>query len=115
MNPNRILIGFSMAVLISVGTVCAQVERGTIAGTVRDPSEVVVPDVTLTVKNVATGVEFKTTTNQGERVRGPQPDSVRIFHYGYEAGVQHPGSRRDCTARLWQVGGRSLPRSASEF
>ena len=65
MNPNRILIGFSMAVLISVGTVCAQVERGTIAGTVRDPSEAVVPDVTITVKNVATGVEFKTASDQG--------------------------------------------------
>jgi hypothetical protein len=71
MNPHRILIGFSMTVLLCVGTVCAQVERGTIAGTVRDPSEAVVPDVTITVRNVATGVEFKTATNGGANMWPP--------------------------------------------
>jgi hypothetical protein len=71
MSPHRILIGFSLVVLVSVGTVCAQVERGTIAGTVRDPSGAVVPEVSITVRNVATGVEFKTTTTQGGEYVAP--------------------------------------------
>jgi uncharacterized membrane protein len=41
----------------------AQVERGTIAGTVRDASGATTPNVTITVTNVATGVEYKTQTN----------------------------------------------------
>src|SRR5438094_871158 len=41
----------------------AQVERGTIAGTLRDPSGAVTPNVSITVTNVATGVEYKTQTN----------------------------------------------------
>jgi hypothetical protein len=44
-------------------SVLAQVERGTIAGTVRDPSGAATPNVAITVTNVATGVEYKTQTN----------------------------------------------------
>ncbi len=69
MIPRRILMSIGMAVLLAAGTLSAQVERGTIAGTVRDPSGAVVPSVAITVKNVATGVEFKTATTQsGEYV-----------------------------------------------
>src|SRR2546425_2357269 len=56
-------------VLTLCGTLEAQVERATTAGTVRDTTGAVVPNVSITVKNVNTGVEFKTTTNQaGEYV-----------------------------------------------
>src|ERR1017187_9092111 len=61
----RVLAGIALAFLVWAGTAYAQVERGTIAGTVRDTSGAVVPDVTITVKNVATGVEFKTASDQG--------------------------------------------------
>src|SRR4030095_6564411 len=49
-------------------TICAlplhaQVERGTIAGTVRDASRATTPNVAVAVTNVATGVEYKTQTN----------------------------------------------------
>ncbi len=87
MNPFRVAMGFALAVLISVGTVFAQVERGTIAGTVRDASGAVVPDVSITVKNVATGVEFKTTTNQGGEYVAPNlipgDYSITAFKQGF--------------------------------
>ena len=44
-------------------TILAQVERGTIAGTVRDPSGAATPNVAIVVTNVATGVEYRTQTN----------------------------------------------------
>ncbi len=48
--------------LTSIGSLRAQVERGTIAGTVRDSTGAVVPEVNIGVKNVNTGVESKTTS-----------------------------------------------------
>jgi hypothetical protein len=59
-----------MAVILACSAnLSAQVERATIAGTVRDSSGAVVPNASITVKNVNTGVEFSTTTNQsGEYV-----------------------------------------------
>lgn len=52
-----------MMTLISAGMLCAQIERGIIAGTARDSSGAVMPSVTVTVRNVTTGIEVKTTTN----------------------------------------------------
>ena len=58
-----------LVVLVCSAPLAAQVERATIAGTVRDTSGAVIPDVSITVKNVNTGVEFKTATNtDGEYV-----------------------------------------------
>ncbi len=69
MCQRRSVYGLVLAVLACAAVLSAQVERGTIAGTVRDPSGAIVPDVEIAVKNVATDVEFKTTTNQaGEYV-----------------------------------------------
>lgn len=69
MFSKRLLLALAVATLASCGILGAQVELGTIAGTVRDPSGAVVPNVDIRVKNAATGVEFKTTTNQaGEYV-----------------------------------------------
>src|SRR6516165_12329814 len=64
------LTRFAMAVILACSAnLSAQVERATIAGTVRDSSGAVVPNASITVKNVNTGVEFSTTTNQsGEYV-----------------------------------------------
>jgi len=57
------------AILVCASPLSAQVERGTIAGTVRDPSGAATPNVAITVTNVATGVEYKTQTNDtGEYV-----------------------------------------------
>jgi len=64
----RILRAFLIA-LMTVLPVAAQVERGTLTGTVRDQSGAVVPDVALVIRNVNTGVTLKTTANEsGEYV-----------------------------------------------
>jgi Carboxypeptidase regulatory-like domain/TonB dependent receptor len=52
-------------------TILAQVERGTIAGTVRDPSGAATPNVAIVVTNVATGVEYKTQTNDSGEFVAP--------------------------------------------
>jgi hypothetical protein len=52
-----------LPVSLSLAPLYAQVERGTIAGTVRDASGGVAVGVDVTVTNVNTGVEYKTKTN----------------------------------------------------
>src|ERR1044071_5499962 len=44
-------------------TVSAQTFRGTILGTVTDPNEALVPRAKVTVKNMSTGLERSTTTD----------------------------------------------------
>ncbi|OLE83183.1 MAG: hypothetical protein AUG07_08700 [Acidobacteria bacterium 13_1_20CM_2_60_10] len=69
MFSRRSLFTLAVEVLTFCVSLGAQVERAMIAGTARDPSGAVVPNVSITVKNVNTGVEFKTTTNEaGEYV-----------------------------------------------
>ena len=56
----RIVLVF---VLLAVVSLSAQTFRGTILGTVTDPSGAVLPGVKVTVKNVATGLERTTETS----------------------------------------------------
>ena len=61
-------IALSLAVLVVMMTVAshtyAQTFRGTILGTVTDPNGAVVPDATVTAKNVGTGIERSTTSDE---------------------------------------------------
>ena len=41
----------------------AQVDRATLTGIVKDPSDAVIPQAQVTVTNIANGVVAKTTTN----------------------------------------------------
>src|SRR5579862_1703277 len=67
----------------------AQVERGTLAGTVNDSSGLNVPKADITVVNADTGVEFRTVTNdQGEFVApdlNPGPYRVTVAHPGFKS------------------------------
>ena len=65
------LIGCLFALGVCQLSALAQVERGTIAGTVRDPSGAATPNVAITVTNVATGVEYKTQTNDSGEFVAP--------------------------------------------
>lgn len=74
--------------LLSLATALfAQVERGTISGTVHDASGAVVPGANVTVKNVNTGTAVSAITNQaGEYVAPnliPGEYSVTASHTGF--------------------------------
>ncbi len=49
--------------LISAGTVSAQSNRGTITGTVTDPSGAAIPSATITATNLATGISTGTASS----------------------------------------------------
>ena len=55
-------LSFTFTLLLS-GVTPAQTFRGTILGTVMDPNGAVVPDATVTGKNVGTGIERSTVTD----------------------------------------------------
>jgi len=71
----RRIVGLCLTGCLILGlcqlSVLSQVERGTIAGTVRDPSGAATPNVAITVTNVATGVEYKTQTNDSGEFVAP--------------------------------------------
>jgi outer membrane receptor protein involved in Fe transport len=58
-----ILAGAVFLMLAIVGPISAQTFRGAILGTVTDPNGAVVPQATVTAKNVATGIERSTVTD----------------------------------------------------
>ena len=55
-----------------LGVATAQVTTGTISGTVKDSSGAVVPAVTVTIKNIDTGISRTVTTDVGGRYRAPE-------------------------------------------
>src|SRR5260370_24228565 len=66
-----------VAVSVSILLICwaglyAQSERGSIRGTVEDPSGAVVAGARVTARNVATGVETNTTTTDAGNYNIPQ-------------------------------------------
>lgn len=75
-----------MAILMGAGSLCAQVDRGTLAGTVTDATAASIPGATVSVVNVATGVKFQTTTNAKGEFVAPDlnPGQYRVI-------VSHPG------------------------
>ena len=84
----RVIAFFSIAfiALLLAGAAQAQILNGTITGTVKDPSEAVVPNATVTVSDVATNQQYKT-----------QSDETGVFTVAnlpngfYRVTVEHPG------------------------
>jgi hypothetical protein len=73
---------FCAIVLVSVGHALAQVDTGTILGTVKDPSGAVVPGAAVTLINQGTGLRLATKTDSsGAYVFTP----IRIGTYTVEA------------------------------
>src|ERR1039458_4269403 len=65
----RLQLAFVVLMLSGVGICLAQESRATLLGRVTDSSNAVVPKVAISVTNQATGVTFKTATNdQGNYV-----------------------------------------------
>jgi hypothetical protein len=86
------LLRFSLLVFAMCSFLQAQVERGTLSGTVRDSSGAIVPGVNVIVRNVNTGVAVTTSANQsGEYVAPnliPGEYTITASHKGFSTMTQ---------------------------
>src|SRR4051812_3531987 len=82
-RPFSLFLLFMLAAgLLLPRTVIAQVDMGSISGTVRDTSGAVLPGVKVTLSNVDTGVTSSTTTgSEGQYTFSP----IKIGHYSVSA------------------------------
>jgi hypothetical protein len=85
---HRLLVGvfvFTMAVSIGYG----QSDRGTITGTISDPTKAVIPGATVVAKNGDTGVTYETvSTETGNYTLGQLPAGL------YQLSVELPGFKK---------------------
>ena len=97
-------LGFYAALLLFLvpAAAAAQVDRATLTGTVKDTSDAVVPGVTVTVRNTATGVAAESTTDD----KGIYVVAALIpGDYTVEAALQ--GFQRTSRAITLEVGQRA--------
>src|SRR2546427_9808768 len=80
----------------------AQVSTATIAGVAQDASGAVIPGVSITAKNVETGVTRTATTDEGGRYTIPE---LTLGDYQVEA--QLPGFRTEARSGITLTEGRS--------
>src|SRR5215813_5645497 len=80
-----------ISIVLLATAVSAQTFRGTILGTVTDPNGAVVSGATVTVKNMATGLERSTTTDDAGNYTIAElpigPYEVRVEQSGFVASV----------------------------
>src|SRR5947199_10721332 len=77
-----------LLVCIAAATLTPQTNMGTITGLVTDKSEAVLPGVTVTAKNMATGAEATTLTSSTGNYLIPN-----LPVGSYQVSVSHPGFR----------------------
>src|SRR5712692_4804633 len=81
------LLNWVLLLSVLAVSALAQSERGTIAGTVRDSSEAVIPRARVTVTNEATNITLNFTTNEAGNFAAPSLSvgsySVRVDHEGF--------------------------------
>lgn len=88
----RRLLGLGLAFVLSAGMLLAQLGRGTITGTVTDPSGAAVPNAEVTATNSATGVTRRVVTNSSGNYSVPLLPTGR-----YEVAVRAAGFKRFVT------------------
>ncbi|MBK5292298.1 MAG: TonB-dependent receptor [Acidobacteriia bacterium] len=63
-NFNQRCVLFTVALLICTAPLAAQFDRGTVAGSITDPSGAIVPNAEVIMRNLDTGVLSRTVTNE---------------------------------------------------
>ncbi|QMV18999.1 TonB-dependent receptor plug domain-containing protein [Granulicella sp. 5B5] len=95
LKPARFALAFLFLLMATAGYAGAQVDEGSIAGTVMDPTGAVVPGASVTVTNTDVGLKLQGTTNSaGEFTFSP----VRIGHYSVTASA--PGFQKTTQQNL---------------
>src|SRR5262245_7004143 len=89
-------------ILLGGSAVCAQVTTATIAGVVQDASGAVIPGVSVTVKNLDTGITRTATTDEGGRYTVPD-----LTLGNYEGEAQLPGFQTEVRSGITLTVGRS--------
>lgn len=86
MNHRNTLLGTLALSAVVCFSGMAQTITGSINGTVTDPSGAIIPNATVTARNVDTGVETKATTN------GSGDYNLRFLQIGhYQVTIEDPG------------------------
>ncbi len=100
-SVSRVVLALTFAALCVSSTALAQVDTGTVQGTVRDSTGAVVPGAAVTLINVDMGVTFQTKTNEVGNYQFP---SVRIGSYSVvaEAPGFAPGTREGISLSIQQ-------------
>src|SRR5438477_7535583 len=93
-----LLIG---VILLGGNAVSAQVTTATIAGVVQDSSGAVIPGVSVTVKNLNTGITRTATTDEGGRYTIPD-----LSLGSYEVEGQLPGFQTEVRSGITLTVGR---------
>ena len=92
-----------ITVILSCGhPVSAQVTTGTISGVVQDSSGAVIPGVSVTVKNLDTGIARTVTTDEGGRYTAPD-----LSLGNYEVQAQLPGFQTEVRSGITLTVGRA--------
>src|SRR5437879_11131243 len=89
------------SVILSGHLVFAQVTTGTILGVVQDSSGAVIPGVSVTVKNLNTGITRTVTTDEGGRYTIPD-----LSLGSYEVEGQLPGFQTEVRSGITLTVGR---------
>src|SRR6266699_4021978 len=99
---SRYLLALLIGVILSGPMVAAQVTTGTISGVVQDSSGAVIPGVSVTIKNVDTGITRSVTTGEGGRYVAPD-----LSLGNYEVEAQLPGFQTEVRSGITLTVGRS--------
>src|SRR5437762_4110432 len=99
---SRYLPVLLIALILSAYPVYAQVTTATIAGVAQDASGAVIPGVSVTVKNLDTGITRTVTTDEGGRYTVPD-----LTIGSYEVEAQLPGFQTEVRSGITLSVGRS--------
>src|SRR5688572_25681004 len=95
-------VAATVMLLVLASTTYAQVDRATLTGIVRDPSGAIIPNATVTIMSIATGVSSTaTTTSEGIYL------VVNLAPGEYLVQAEAPGFQRYEQTVLLEVGARS--------
>src|ERR1051326_8951078 len=102
-NMSRYLTGVLISLILLSGiTVSAQSTTATIAGVVQDASGAVIPGVSITAKNVETGLTRTATSDEGGRYTIPE-----LTLGDYEMEAQLPGFQTEVRTGITLMVGSS--------
>ena len=89
---SRLVRYFMVAILVFVGVAHAQIDTGSISGTIKDPSGAVIANASVTVVNAGSGAAVTTKTNSGGLYDVPNLKggavTVTVYAQGFDTSTR---------------------------